>query len=242
MERPYVFGCYQWAAVEHRGEAVWPAVCSKSGALDLFLQKKGAFYQNKSHWTDEPMVHIVPHWNFKGLEGQEILVTVYTNCDELELFLNGESFGKKAIEKYGHGEWNVPYSKGTLEVKGYRNGELVAIDTRVTTGAPEKLKLTPDNDFTANGRDIALFTCECVDSEGRTVPDAAEFVEFSAATPATIVGTGSDNCDHNNVTNAQRQMYMGKIRIAVKVSKGQKCLELAAFSKNCGSTSIKIDL
>ena len=114
MERPYVIGCYQWAAVEHRGEATWPAVCSKSGALDLFLQKKGAFYQNQSHWTDAPMVHIVPHWNFKGMEGQEIPVTVYTNCDTLELFLNGESLGKKSIEKYGHGEWNVPYIPGAL--------------------------------------------------------------------------------------------------------------------------------
>ena len=106
-ERSYVFGCYQWAAVEHRGEAAWPRICSVSGALDLFLQKKGAFYQNKSHWTKEPMAHIVPHWNFKGLEGEEIPVTVYTNCEELELFLNGRSLGKKEIEKYGHGEWSV---------------------------------------------------------------------------------------------------------------------------------------
>ncbi len=101
--KPYVFGSYQWAAVEHRGEASWPAICSKSGALDLFLQKKGAFYQNQSHWIKEPMVHIVPHWNFEGLEGQNILVTVYTNCDELELFLNATSLGRKQIEQYGHG-------------------------------------------------------------------------------------------------------------------------------------------
>lgn len=242
MERPYILGCYQWAAVEHRGEAMWPAVCSKSGALDLFLQKKGAFYQNKSHWTEEPMVHIVPHWNFKGLEGQEILVTVYTNCDELELFLNGESLGKKTIEKYGHGEWNVPYTKGTLEVKGYENGLVVAVDKRVTTGKPVSLRLTADNEFTANGRDIALFTCECLDSEGRVVPDASEFVEFSVATPATIVGTGSDNCDHNNVTNSSRKMYMGKIRVAVKINKGQESVELTAFSENCGVTAIKIEL
>ena len=188
------------------------------------------------------MVHIVPHWNFKGLEGQEIPVTVYTNCDELELFLNGKSLGKKTIEKYGHGEWNVPYSKGTLEVKGYRNGKIVATDTRITTGAPERLRLTPDNEFTANGRDIALFTCECIDSEERVVPNAADFVEFSVATPAAIVGTGSDNCDHNNVTNSARKMYMGKIRVAVKLSKGQKSLELTALSENCGTASIKIEL
>jgi len=238
MERPYVFGAYQWAAVEHRGEAQWPTICSKSGALDLFLQKKGAFYQNKSLWTDEPMAHIVPHWNFAGLEGQNILVTVYTNCDELELFLNGESMGRLQIERYGHGEWNVPYTPGELKVSGFKNGEKVCEDVRTTTGKAVGLKLTADNEFKANGRDLALFTCECVDQNGNTVPDAEEFVEFSAERPAKIIGTGSDNCDHNNVTLAQRKMYMGKIRIAVKPAEGQETLCLTAKSQNCGVTQI----
>ena len=241
MERPYVFGAYQWAAVEHRGEAQWPAICSKSGALDLFLQKKGAFYQNKSFWTEKAMAHIVPHWNFKGFEGKDILVTVYTNCDELELFLNDESQGRIGIEKYGHGEWNVKYTAGALKVLGYRNGQIVCEDVRITTGKAVGLRLTLDNDFKANGRDLALFTCECVDENGNTVPDAEEFVEFSAEKPAKIVGTGSDNCDHNNVTLAQRKMYMGKIRIAVKPAKGQKNLCLTAKSQNCGVTQIICD-
>ena len=241
-ERSYVFGCYQWAAVEHRGEAAWPRVCSCSGALDLFLQKKGAFYQNKSHWTKEPMAHIVPHWNFKGLEGKEILVTVYTNCEESELFLNVESLGKQQIEKYGHGEWNVKYTPGTLEVKGYIGGKEVCSDKRVTTGKPVALRLTRDNDFTANGSDIALFTCECVDENGRAVPDAAEYVSFSVSAPARIIGTGSDNCDHNNVANTSRKMYMGKIRVAVKLQKGQKSFTLTAMNDNCGICKIDIIL
>ena len=233
-ERAYVFGCYQWAAVEHRGEAAWPRVCSCSGALDLFLQKKGAFYQNKSHWTKDPMAHIVPHWNFKGLEGKEIPVTVYTNCEELELFLNGKPLGKQQIEKYGHGEWSVEYTAGTLEVKGYIGGKEVCCDKRVTTGRPAALKLTQDNDFTANGSDIALFTCECVDENGLTVPDAAEYVRFSVSAPAKIIGTGSDNCDHNNIANTDRKMYMGKIRIAIKPKQGQVSFTLTAMSDNCG--------
>lgn len=242
MERPYVIGGYQWAAVEHRGEATWPAVCSKSGALDLFLQKKGAFYQNKSHWTDAPMVHIVPHWNFQGMEGQQIPVTVYTNCDELELLLNGESLGKRSIEKYGHGEWDVPYTPGTLEAKGYRGGILCAGHTRVTTGKPETLRLTLDNTCTANGADVALFTCECLDKDGNIVPDAAEYVHFSVEAPGKILGTGSDHCDHNNVTLPQRRMYMGKIRIAVKPAKGQTNLTLTAISSGCGCTMLRTQL
>lgn len=242
MERPYIIGCYQWAATEHRGEATWPTVCSKSGALDLFLQKKGAFYQNQSHWTEDPMVHIVPHWNFKGLEGKEILVTVYTNCDELELFLNGKSFGKKEIERYGHGEWKVPFEPGELEVKGWKDGVLCARDRRVTTGKPAALKLTLDNAFEANGQDLALFTCECVDEDGNTVPDAAEFVRFSVNTPAIIVGTGSDNCDHNTVASQERKMYMGKIRVAVKPAVGQEKLILTALGDNGTVSCIEMDL
>ncbi len=240
-DKPYVFGFYQWAAVEHRGEAMWPAACSKSGALDLFLQKKGAFYQNKSHWTDQPMVHIVPHWNFSGLEGQDILVTVYTNCDSLELWLNGKSFGKQQIEKYGHGEWNVPYEQGELVVKGYRDGEEVCEHRRKTTGKAVALKISKDIDFEANGKDIGLFTCECVDQNGNTVPDAAPFVSFSVSKPAVIIGTGSDHCDHNRVGLAERKMYMGKIRIAVKPQAGQKELKLIAYSDGLDIGCCKVE-
>lgn len=231
--RPYVFGAFQWIAVEHRGEATWPAICSKSGAIDLFLQKKGAFYQNQSHWTDRPMVHIVPHWNFEGLEKSRIPVTVYTNCEELELFLNGVSMGRRKIEKFGHGEWEVPYEKGTLKVTGYRGQEAVAEDVRKTTGRPEQLKLTLMNEYEANGKDLALFTCECVDANGMVVPDASEYVRFSVAFPAVIVGTGSDNCDHTRVGLPERKMYMGKITVAVKPAAGQETIELLAQSDFC---------
>ena len=241
-ERPYIIGAYQWAAVEHRGEAEWPAVCSKSGAIDLFLQKKGAFYQNMSHWTDKPMAHIVPHWNFKGLEGEPIDVAVYTNCDELELFLNGESMGRKPIEKYGHGEWQVNYVPGTLAVKGYREGKLVAEDQRKTSKPADRLVLRADNKFEANGTDIALFTCKCIDEDGLPVPNAAEYVRFSVTAPARIIGTGSANDDHNRVSLAERRMYAGKITVAVLPAKGQKTIELFAESDRCGIAKINIEL
>ncbi len=232
MSRPYVFGAYQWIGVEHRGEAAWPAICSKSGALDLFLQKKGAFYQNKSLWTDKPMVHIVPHWNFEGQEGTPITVTVYTNCRESELILNGRSLGVKQIEKYGHGEWTVAYEKGELTAKGYIKGALAAEEVKRTSGKPDALRLTLENSFEANGSDLAIFTCECTDKDGNVVPDASEHVRFSVADPAVIVGTGSDNCDHNRVGATERHMYMGKISIAVKPAYKQEEIMLMAQSDN----------
>lgn len=242
MQRPYVIGAYQWNAFEYRGEAAWPRLCSVSGSIDLFLQKKGAFYQNKAHWTHESMVHIVPHWNFAGLEGHNILVTVYTNCDALELFVNGESCGRKAVEPYGHGEWEVPYAPGELRVTGFREGKAVCEDVRVTTGRPVKLRLRPENKFEANGRDLALFTCDCLDAQGRSVPDAAPLVRFSVNAPNEIVGTGSDNCDHAPVTLPERRMYMGKITVAVRPEKGQKRVELLAYSDGLASCRLDMEL
>lgn len=242
MSKPYVIGGFQWAAVEHRGEAAWPAVCSKSGALDLFLQKKGAFYQNKSFWTDDPMIYIVPHWNFAGMEGEPIDVAVYTNCEEAELFLGNESLGRQKIEKFGHGFWQVPYKAGTLAAKGYNDGKVVAEDERKTSGAPKRLKLRQLNRIEPDGRDIALFLCECEDGHGVTVPDAEEFVEFSVSAPAVIIGTGSDNCDHGSVKNTSRKMYMGKILVAVKPQEGQSEFELLASSKDCGRSVLKVNL
>ncbi len=239
-ERFYVIGAYQWIAIEHRGEAMWPYICSKSGAIDLFLQKKNAFYQNKSHWSNTPMVHIVPHWNFGGLEGEKISVTAYTNCEELEFFLNGKSLGKQKIEKYGRGCLDVEYAAGELSVKGYIGGRAVAEDTRKTVGKPEKLCLTLNNEFSFNGEDLALFTCECLDKEGNAVPTACEEVSFSVSRPAKIVGTGSDTCDHLPVNLPQRKMYMGKISVAVKPFENTESFTLTAQSAGCGITQITV--
>ena len=231
----YVIGTFQWAGIEHRGEAMWPRVCSVSGALDLFLQRKGAFYQNMSHWTDKPMVHIVPHWNFHGLEGEEILTAVYTNCEETELFLNGESLGKQDTSNFKRGQWYVKYTKGCLLAKGYIDGKEVCCDIRETTGKPVKLSLRLENSFEPNGKDIAVFTCECLDENGRTVPNAEEYVSFSTCENARILGTGSDICDHKNVTLPERQMYAGKITVALRPNPGAEEFKLFAKSKDCGT-------
>ncbi len=241
-ERPYIMGGYQWAAVEHRGEAAWPTVCSKSGAFDLFMQPKGAFWQNKSLWCTEPMVHIVTHWNYKGLEGNEIPVTVYTNCDEVELMLGDKSLGKKSIEKYGCGDWNVIYEAGILTAKGYINGKIVAEHSRKTTADPVKLSISRENTAYADGQSLLIFTCRVLDAEGNSVPDAAETVRFSVSSPAVIVGTGSDNCDHLNVCSAERKMYAGIITIAVRPEKGQESLTLYAQSDRIGYAEFECKL
>jgi beta-galactosidase len=232
-ERPWVLGGYQWIAFEHRGEAVWPRLCSQSGAIDLYLQKKDAFYQNQSLWLDTPMVHLLPHWNFSGREGEPIRVSAYTNCDMLELFLNGRSLGRKEIEKFGHGEWQVTYEPGELKVNAYKDGELVCTDVRNTTGEPVGLVLKLDNSVSeANGVDVALISCYCIDSEGREVPDAAPFVSFNANSLGRVVGTGSDISDHIPVHITERRMRAGRITVAVKV--GREAGELKVYAKSSG--------
>ena len=224
-----MLGCYQWDAFEHRGEATWPRLCSQSGAIDLFMQKKDAFYQNKSHFTDEPMVHLLPHWNFKGLEGNEITVFAYTNVEELELFLNGESLGRRSVEKYGHGEWKVSYTPGKLEVVAYKNGKEVARDTRITSGKAHRLVLTQDNtDVKANGEDIAILTCSVVDENGLPVYDAEPTVSFSSGNDCRIYSTGSDISEHDTIFKTVRRMRAGRISVAVKMT--EKSDDLRVFA------------
>ena len=243
-DRKWVLGEYQWIAFEHRGETLWPRLCSVSGAIDLYLQKKDAFYQNQSHWIeDKPIVHLMPHWNFRGREGELIKVVAYTNCSEVELYLNGKSLGKQQIEKYGHGEWIVDYAPGELSVQARNNGVTVATDTKVTTGKATALRLIPENKITqANGTDVAIITCICTDEKGAEVPDSTPFVSFNTNGLGKIIGTGSDNTDHNPVNLTERKMYAGRISIAVQVGKTPGVLKVYANSEHLDSAVISIPL
>lgn len=210
-------GAFQWAGIEHRGETMWPRLCSQSGAVDMYLNRKEAFFQNQSHWTEEPMVHLLPHWNWVGREGDPIRVVAYTNCDSVQLILNGESLGEKQIEKHGHGEWRVPYVPGTIEAIGYRGGKEVCRTKKETTGAAEKLRLTVlTGKANADGRDVAILTCDCVDHEGRHVPDATPIVHFMTDDLGVVVGTGSDIADHVPPACHDRKMRGGLISVLVR--------------------------
>lgn len=229
-EREWVLGEYQWTAFEHRGETKWPRLCSQSGAIDLFLQKKDSFYQNQSHWVDYPMIHLLPHWNFEGREGMPVNVVAYTNCKEAELYLNGKSLGVVRVEKYGHAEWVVDYEPGELLVIGRNNSKEECRDIQITTEKPVKLKLELMNeDVCANGTDVALISCSCVDSQGREVPTASPYVSFNTNKMGIVIATGSDICDHNPVTLPKRKMCAGKITAAVRC--GETEGELLVYAK-----------
>ena len=145
-------------------------------------------------------MHLLPHWNWRGREGEIIRVLAYTNAERLELFLNGVSQGEREIEKYGHGEWEVPYEAGELRVIAYRGGTIVAEDVRVTSKDARRLALRLENeDVRANGEDIAIFTCYVTDEDGNEVYDATPTVSFSTDHSGEIYSTGSDIIDHSSI-------------------------------------------
>lgn len=216
MERPWVMGGYQWSGFEHRGETVWPRLCSQAGAIDLFLQKKDAFYQNQSFWSKAPMVHIMPHWNIDVFDGEPVPVVLYTNCEEVELVLNGKSLGRRAAEPNRALRWPVSYEPGRLEAIGYRDGKPCATDTVETAGQPIKLMLRLDNTFEKAG-DVAIVTCYAVDEKGRFVPTASPEVAFCADGGGTVISTGSDVTDHTPLGSPIRKMRAGLISVAVGV-------------------------
>jgi beta-galactosidase len=189
------------------------------------------------------MVHLLPHWNFRGREGELIKVFAYTNTERLELFLNGKSLGARDIEKFGHGEWYVAYEAGTLEVLAYEGEKIVARDTRVTSKAPYALSLKLDTkDVKANGEDIALFTCSVLDEDGNEVYDAAPTVTFTSNSLGRVYSTGSDVTDHESLFLPTRRMRAGRITVAVKLGEVSGELKLYAESAGLKTAAISVNI
>lgn len=196
-ERPWLGGLFYWTGFDYRGEAnpmVYPATNSQFGILDYCgFPKDEAFYL-KSWWTDEPVLHIFPHWNLKGHEGEEVDVWAYSNMDEVELFVNGKSAGRQTMPRNGHLSWKTTYRPGALKAVGYKSGKKV-METKVeTTGEPGRLSLSADRaTISADGKDVSVITVKVLDSKGRVVPDADIDLELAVDGSVKILGVGNGN-------------------------------------------------
>ena len=161
----------------------------------------------------------------------------------MELYLNGEKIGEKQVEPWGHAEWQVKYAPGCLEARGYRAGKMAASDQKETTGQAKKLRLKLERDHVqADGEDIAIITCDCVDEQGRHVPDADPFVRFYTNEKGTILGTGSDVCDHVPVTCPDRKMRAGLISVAVRAGMERGKLMVWAQADGLVPASLPVEL
>lgn len=193
--RPFLSGLFFWTGFDYRGEPNpygWPQVASQSGILDLCGFPKDMFYYLKSWWTDKPVLHLFPHWNWKGKEGQTVDVWAYSNCDEVELFLNKKSLGRKTTPVNSHLEWKVNYEPGTLLARGYKSGKEMISEKVETSGDPASLQLTPDrNILKADREDVSVITVRANDKKDRLVPVANNEIEFFVDGPAKIIGVGN---------------------------------------------------
>ncbi|WP_367751977.1 beta-galactosidase GalA [Flavobacterium sp. WC2430] len=193
--RSYLAGMFIWTGFDYRGEPtpfVYPSVGSYFGMVDQCGFYKDTAWYLKAWWQDDPVLHLLPHWNWSGKENQNIEVWAYSNCDEVELFLNKKSLGKKAMKKDGHLEWNVKYTLGTLEAIGYKKGKKIITDVVKTTGIANSLKLESNKIILkSNKDDVALIKVSTQDKNGLQVPIADNEVTFSISGPAKIIGVGN---------------------------------------------------
>ena len=205
-DRPWLSGGFVWTGFDYRGEPTpygWPCINSHFGILDTCGFPKDVFYYYQSWWTTNPVLHLLPHWNWPGKEGQEIRVDAYSNCKQVELFLNGDSLGKQDMKANSKLTWNVKYTPGILSAKGYdTNGKVVAETKEETVGQPVQIQLTPDRKtINADGEDITVFTVGALDAQGRLVPTVQNKIHFSIEGMGKIIGVGNGDpsCHESDV-------------------------------------------
>lgn len=196
-ERPWAAGLFYWTGFDYRGEPnplKYPAHDSEFGILDYCGFWKDEAWYLKSWWTDEPTLHIFPHWNLQGHEGEDIELWAYSNCDEVELMVNGKKLGRQTMPKNGHLKWKATYQPGRVVAIGYKNGKRLLTQTIETTKPAAKVILKTDRQhITADGRDVAVVTVEIQDSKGRIVPNACPLLTLSLEGDGRILGVGNGN-------------------------------------------------
>ena len=234
-DRPYAAGGFVWTGFDYKGEPTpygWPCVNSHFGIMDMCGFPKDSYYYYKSWWGNKPIVHVFPHWNWKGKEGQPINVWVHSNCDEVELFLNGKSFGRKKMPHLEHLEWNVKYQPGALVAKGYYNHKVIATDRVETTGVPAAIVVKTDRSkLVADNEDMSMVEVQVVDAKGRVVPYASNMIHFTVtgAGRVTGVGNGDASC-HEPDKATQRSAFHGLCMVLVGANTKQGAIHLAVTS------------
>ena len=243
--RPWISGGFAWTGFDYRGEPTpysWPSVNSQFGIVDMCGFPKDNYFYYKAWWSKEPMLHLFPHWNWAGKEGEEISVWVHSNLESVELFCNGQSLGSKNVEPLHHLEWKVKYAPGFIEARGSKDSKVVLTAKRETTGAPVKIRLTAHRaEIAADGEDIAIVRVEAVDSDGRAVPTADNLIRFKVSGEGTLIGLGNGdpNCQEADKGN-ERSLFSGLAQAILLASKKAGTLTIEATSRKLEAASLTI--
>jgi beta-galactosidase len=241
----FIAGQYIWTGFDYLGEPTpypWPARSSYFGIVDLAGFPKDAYYMYQSEWTNKPVLHIFPHWNWK--EGQVIDVWAYTNCEEVELFLNGASLGtqKKDGDKL-HLAWRLTYTPGTLKAIGRTGGKEILTQEIKTAGAPAQIVLEADrNIITADGKDLSFVTIRVLDAQGTLVPYADNLIHFTFSGEGKIAGVdnGLQTSMESFKTN-ERKAFHGLCLVVIQSNEKSGGITLKATSDNLEESTIMID-
>ncbi|HEV2486850.1 MAG TPA: glycoside hydrolase family 2 TIM barrel-domain containing protein [Terracidiphilus sp.] len=221
-ENPFVAGQFVWTGFDYRGEPnpfSWPAATSQTGIMDLAGFPKPDYYYWKAAWQDKPSVYVFPDWTLpKDSIGKDIQVRAYSNCDRVELLLNGKSLGVQDMPRNGYLDWHVQYAPGTLTAIGYQQGHEAARYSIRTAGAPVSLQLKAEvRQLTANGEDVAPIAVSIRDADGNLVPDADQNIEFTVSSAGTIAGVANgDPATRETNFGKQCTTFRGLCMVLVK--------------------------
>ena len=245
MKYPWISGIYVWTGFDYLGEPTpygWPARSSYFGIIDLAGFPKDVYYLYQSLWTDKPVLHLLPHWNWN--QGDIVDVWAYTNLGEVELFLNGQSLGKKQAQQGKlHVEWKVEYQPGELKAVATTSDGTKIEDIIRTADQPASISITADRStISADGDDLSFITVEVMDKDGNIVPNASNIIQFAITGPGDIIATdnGDPTC-HEKFTNRFHSTFNGKCLCVVRSQKGKVGeIVLTATSKDLNEAEIKI--
>ena len=222
--RDWEAGGFAWTGFDYRGEPTpygWPSINSQFGIVDMCGFPKDTFFYYKAWWGKEPSLHLFPHWNFEGREGDMIPVWVYSNLDEVELFVNGQSQGSQKVPHLGHVEWKVKYEPGSIEARGSKDGKVVISEKRETTGPTVAIRLTADRmEIDADGEDLVILKVEALDKEGRAVPTAGNLIGFHVSGEGKLIGVGNGdpNCQESD-KEPKRSLFNGLAQVIVQATR-----------------------
>jgi len=241
---PYMSGEFRWTGFDYLGETMygWPAKFWNFGIIDMCGFPKDTYYFYQSQWTEKPMVHIFPHWNWQGKEGSEIPVVAYSNCESVELFLNGKSLGEKEMGDMMDLVWLIPYQQGTIEVQGKNDGEAMCVNEIITSDDPAKIQLRADRKvIMADRQDVVHIEVNILDNNNRFVPTASNKINFRVEGEGTIMAVDNgDPSSQESFCSSSRKAFNGKCLLIVKSTKKRGRFTVYAESEGLAGAEVKV--
>jgi beta-galactosidase len=270
-DHPEYSGQFIWSAVDYLGEAGrWPRIANNSGLLYKTAQPKPIAFQRQSWWSDQPMVYITRRvartplaptdpgynpiderrpqvlfsdWTPKNLQPHEETVEVYSDCEEVELFLNGKSLGRQARPKDDSPRsWKVEFASGIVKAVGRNQSKVAATYELRTAGPASQIQLTSDKNSIVNDwNDVAFINAAVLDAQGVVVPNAENLIDFKVEGAGLVAAVDSANSNsHEPYQATQRQAFQGTCLALIKANAGRGKIRVTAISSNLRSAAIEL--